>query len=335
MNFSPVLFGAGLLLSPIGLRVSEAAPPFREVYEVLRTNLAGMNEAELNQAAVDGLLEQLRGRASFVRATDSTNPALARLLIVDQEVAVARVGEWNRRLASELAAQLRAAATTNQIKGLVLDLRFAAGDDYGAVVSVAELFVKAGGELLDWGNGLVRSTADKPAFDVPIAVLVNRTTLGAPEALAGVLRENGVALVLGNTTAGRALAGRELTLSNGRQLRVAATPVKLGGGAEIPAGGLVPDIVVKVDAASEKSLASEPYGSNPNLRAGTNAPSLRPGRTRRPSEADLVRERRNSTNELETAPAADAPAKPVIVDPVLARAVDLFKGLAVIRRNRS
>jgi hypothetical protein len=52
----------------------------------------------------------------------------------------------------------------------------------------------------------------------------------------------------------------------------------------------------------------------------------------------LVRERREGTNlnvENFTAARDREPEKPAIRDPVLARAVDLLKGLAVVRRVRS
>jgi hypothetical protein len=52
----------------------------------------------------------------------------------------------------------------------------------------------------------------------------------------------------------------------------------------------------------------------------------------------LVRERREGTNlntDDFTAVRDREPEKPLIRDPVLARAVDLLKGLAVVRRARS
>jgi C-terminal processing protease CtpA/Prc len=279
------------------------------------------------------LLTQFRGRAALVGTIAPTNPAVSKFSVIERNVAVARVGRFDSRLAGELAGNYRAAGATNKLKGLVLDLRFTEGDDYGTVVSVAELFTAKDQDLLDWGQGMVKSGANAGAMDLPVVVLVNRETLGAPEALAGVLRENGAALVLGSTTAGRALAGREFPLSSGHKLRIASTPVKLGDGSEIPADGLKPDITVVVPLEQEKSLVADPYGSTISVTVSTNSPTSRPARSRRLSEADLVRERREATNQ--TAPVREAqPGKPAILDPVLARAVDLLKGLAVVRGSQ-
>lgn len=327
-----------VLLLPSGRALAaDAGPEFREIYELLRTNLTGTTEAELNQAAVNGLLGELRGRASLVGVMgDSTNPAVARFSVFDRSVAVARVGQFDSRLAPALVANFSAVTATNKVKGLVIDLRFVAADDYAAAARVAELFVAKDSGLLDWGTGLVKATAEKPAIEVPVAVLVNRETLGAPEALAAVLRETGRALVIGNASAGRALAGQEFALAGGRRLRVAVTPVKLADGTTIPTEGLKPDITVAVTLEQEKAFLAQPFASLMTNAGSTNAPSSRPARSRRLSEADLVRERREGTNDLENPPAREAVAeKQVLSDPVLARAVDLLKGLAVIRGARS
>jgi hypothetical protein len=72
-------------------------------------------------------------------------------------------------------------------------------------------------------------------------------------------------------------------------------------------------------------------GTISNAPAGTNAASRRA----RITEADLVRERREGKSLEEFTPARDRePLKPQISDPALARAVDLLKGLAVVRRSQ-
>ena len=309
-------------------------PDFREVYESLRTNLPGISEGELNQAAVAGLLQQMRGRAALADSAAPTNSALQKFIVVERNIAVAGVRRIDAPLKAELTAEFRAVARTNRLKGLVLDLRFATGDDYAAAASLAELFVAKDRELLDWGAGPVKSTAGEVTIDLPVVVLVNQETLGAAEVLAGMLRECGIALILGNPTSGRAYAARELALSGGQKLRIGTVPVKLGDGSEIPTTGLAPDITVAVGLDQERILAAEPFGPVGN---STNAPPARPARSRRPSEADLVRERRElQTNQPSLAAAREAaPDKPAIADPVLARAVDLLKGLAAVRSNRS
>jgi hypothetical protein len=197
--------------------------------------------------------------------------------------------------------------------------------------------------MLDWGGGLVKSKNKDNAIRFPLAVLVNRDTSGSAEALAAVVREAGVGLILGGRTAGGGMIKQEFSLKNGQRLRIATSPVKLGDGSTLSAQGLKPDIEVAVNLEDERAYRDDAYAILPKAGGasvllaspgeGTNRPSRR-----RISEADLVRERREGTNintDDFTALRDREPEKPMIRDPALARAVDLLKGLAVVRRARS
>jgi hypothetical protein len=322
-----------------------ALPDFQEVFELVRAHLPGVTESELNRAAVEGLLARLEGRVQLAGAaggaTETNAPALAEARLLENEVAWFRVARVADGLAGELADRLSQWSASNRLAGVVLDLRFAGGDDYAAAAAVADLFLTDEKPLLDWGQGVARSAKKFNALRLPAAVLVNRETSGAAEALAAVLREVGAGLILGNRTAGRARTWTEFPLRNGQRLRIAAAPVKLGDGTPLPDGGLKPDIDVAVAPQQERALYENPYGSaaDTNLLASagaeTGADTNRPARRFRPTEADLVRARREGRILTNEPPAREpAPMRPVIRDPVLARAVDLIKGLAVVRAAR-
>jgi hypothetical protein len=327
---------------------SNAAPDFQEVYELLRSHLTGVSEAELNRATVEGLLTNLRGKVSLLAADGSsgektTGALVAKAILLEGDVAYLRVGRVADGLAGEVSESYQQLSGTNQLKGVVLDLRFVGGDDFAAAAAVADLFVAKTRPLLDWGDGMAKSKEKENEVKAPAAVLVNRDTSGAAEALAAILRETGVGLILGSKTAGGAMIAKEFPLKDGQRLRIATVPVKLGDGSPMSAQGVKPDIEVAVTAEDERAYLEDAYAVLPrtNLASGiftsaegTNRPVRRP----RISEADLVRERREGTNlnlENFTAVRDREPEKPLIRDPVLARAVDLLKGLAVVRRARS
>ena len=151
------------------------------------------------------------------------------------------------------------------------------------------------------------SDAAKVAADLfagkklPLAILVNDETRGAAENLA-------------------------------TDLRTARAGLIFGGSTEIKT-----DIAVTVKAEEEKKFFENPYAllsqSETNSIATTNDFSTFIDHT---SEADLVRAKiKDGDEDANSAPAArPTPAKPVIRDPVLARAVDLIQGLAVVRQSR-
>jgi hypothetical protein len=178
-----------------------------------------------------------------------------------------------------------------------------------------------------------------------VAVLVNRQTSGAAEALAAVLREAGSGLILGNRTAGQAMIAQDFPLKNGERLRIATAPIKLGDGSTMSDQGLKPDITVEVAAADERGYYSDAYKvpKRAELLAGAGLTfTNRAGGTnrvvRRPlfNEAELVRERREGISEADiTALEERELEKPMVTDPVLARALDLLKGLALVRQSHS
>jgi hypothetical protein len=114
--------------------------------------------------------------------------------------------------------------------------------------------------------------------------------------------------------------------------------VKLAGGTPLPATGVVPDIQVTVSAADERAYWNDPYSVPAHTLAATNTVggvTNRPVRRTRTNEADLVRARREGLDphDENLRPREPEPELPVIRDPALGRAVDLLKGLAVVRRG--
>jgi C-terminal processing protease CtpA/Prc len=244
-----------------------------------------------------------------------------------------------------LRAAYRHLALTNELKGLVLDLRYADGIDYGAAAAAAGLFTAKAEPLLDWGSGVVSSEEKTNAIRLPVAVLVNRHTAGAAEALAAMLRETGAGLILGSQTAGQATILSEFPLSTGEQLRIAVGPVKLGDGTVLPADGLPPDIRINVSPEAERVYYADAYAQFPTNNASlarsntNNTPGTTNVASRRVrfNEAELVREHREGLDrDLDTdnspLPPRTEPPKPLVSDPVLVRALDLVKGLALVRR---
>ena len=320
---------------------------------MLRTNLTGATDDNLNRAAIEGLLSRFPGKVSLVggAADGSAIPqggtALSKSAVLENDVVYLRIGRVAGNLANELSAAYRALTTTRKAAGIVLDLRFVGGDDSASAQATANLFVS------------------KKIVAGSLVVLVNGETRGAAEALAAALRHAGAGLIIGNPTAGEATTFKEFPLRNGERLRIATTPVKLGNGPAIPSGGLQPDIAVTVSADDERAFWENPYAiagaerqqcqgghqqfsavCGPHQRGGFGAaeaarrenhwnvrvPCAGHGFTR----AGLIRRPGgDNAGDEDSAPSrAAGPQTPVIHDPVLARAVDLIKGLAIVRESR-
>ena len=325
-------------------------PKFDEVYQLLRAHLNGSSEADLNRAAVEGLLAQLKSGAMLVGggAAGEEAPApstLGKSIIYDDSFAYLRVLKVETNLAGQLMASYRDMAATNKtkIKGLVLDLRFAGGTDFAAAAAAADCFLNADQPLLECGGVMARSTKKDNAITVPLAVLLNSKTSEAAEGLAAVLRQTSTGLLLGTESAGRASLFKDFPLSDGGKLRIAVGEIKLGDGTVFH-GGIKPDIVVKTNPEDEKAYWEHPWQmpgeAGKTNAAGTNvtASSSRTngGAFRRFNEAELVREQRDGADlEAEFGGGGRFQTDPgltIVRDPVLARALDLLKGLAVVQK---
>jgi len=249
------------------------------------------------------------------------------------------VGQVGGGLADQLAAACRGLAATNKIAGVTLDLRFAGGTDYAAAAAATDLFLTKKMPLLKWNHEVEASRPAREPIAGPLMILVNGETSGAAEALAAALREADAGLILGNPTAGLAMTTRDFPLKNGQWLRIASDPVKLGDGAVI--ARVRPDITVMVNLDDERAFLKNPYGTlttNGNSSAMDTNDFL--AFVDHTSEADLVRERLKTGDNSGVLAPASAPGqlspKPVRVmqDPVLARALDLIKGLAIVHESR-
>jgi len=222
-------------------------------------------------------------------------------------------------LAGSLAAPIlsradvgsRALAKSEILESNVAYLRVshvAAGlaDEIGIANGALTTTNKIGGTVLDlrFADGedaaAVTATANLlSARKLPLAILVNEQTRGAAVTLATTLREARTGLIFGPAPA-----------------------------------AVKPDIAIEENPADEKKFFENPYAA-----PATNEVAALPGTNDflpwvdHTSEADLVRAKIKDGDEFENPPPphAAAPQKPVIRDPALARAVDLIKGLAIVR----
>jgi hypothetical protein len=357
MRFGIATFAVGLwvFLEASGPLLADNNEPsdFQQVYNLIREHAAGVSEAELNRAAVKGLVSQLAPRVALVTddAPNGTSDAVDLVLksnVYEGQIGYLRIGRVEQGLSKAVADAYEKLGATNKLKGVVLDLRYAGGDNYEAAADTADLFISRKRPLIKLDSGVLQSRDKNDAIKLPVAVLVNHQTSKAAEALAAMVRETGTGLVLGNKTAGEAMIAQEFPLKAGERLRITTAPLELGDGTRMSSDGVQPDITVDVKPEDERAYYADAFKvigrtgtvagvglSLTNQPGGTNRAARRP----RFNEAELVRERREGINLDADGSAVNArtnePELPVVHDPALARALDLLKGLAVVRQSRS
>jgi len=151
-----------------------------------------------------------------------------------------------------LAARDLQIESGNQLAGVVLDLRNNPGGVLNAAVDVADAFLDDG--LIVKGVGRVRDARFEHyagegdvLSGVELAVLVNRGSASASEIVAGALRENGRARLVGETTYGKGSVQTVMPLTAGRAIKLTTARYLTPSGQSINGTGIEPDFVVHAD----------------------------------------------------------------------------------------
>ncbi len=137
----------------------------------------------------------------------------------------------------------------NQLKGVVLDLRNNPGGVLDAAVDVADAFLERG--LIVRGTGRIRESRFEHYADagdilsgVELAVLVNGGSASASEIVAGALKENNRARLVGETTYGKGSVQTVMPLTEGRAIKLTTARYLTPSGRSINGIGIAPDFVV-------------------------------------------------------------------------------------------
>jgi hypothetical protein len=340
MNMKQLLgLVAGLSLVVSG---QAASPSFQEVYSILRTNLVGINEADLEKASIEGLLGRLGNKALLLTnavskvETNAPQPTVARTAVFDTNYGYLRLGTFGEGAGKEVASVLNQLLSTNKLRGMVLDLRFAQGTNNQSAAEVADLFFPAS-KLVAKINGAEKRSTGNPVLDqTPVAILINRRTVDAAEVLAASLRAGRVGLLLGSPTAGSLSMYKDIPLSNGQILRVAKGEILFEDGSVMPFNGVVPDIKVEASLLDEQMYLLDAY-KQLTVDGATNKAPASP-QSRLINEAELVRRHKEGLNpdiDIVAVRPDAANSKTLVRDPALARALDLLKGLAMVREYRN
>jgi carboxyl-terminal processing protease len=154
------------------------------------------------------------------------------------------------RAISNLLAQRQGAP----LKGLVIDLRNNPGGVLDSAVEVADQFLAAGTIVTADGRTpdarfRMDATPGELLAGTRIAVLVNGGSASAAEILAGALKDNGRAMLVGRRTYGKGSVQTVIPLADGRALKLTTSHYATPSGAKIDQRGIDPD--VQVDGPDE------------------------------------------------------------------------------------
>ena len=139
------------------------------------------------------------------------------------------------------------------LRGLVLDLRSNPGGLLNAAVEAADAFLDDGLIVrtqgrLSFSNASFHAKPGDLLAGAPVVVLVDAGTASAAEVLAGALRDQGRATVMGSRTFGKGSVQTVVPLDNGDSVKLTTARYFTPSGDSIQARGIRPDVLLRGEA---------------------------------------------------------------------------------------
>ncbi|NQT89773.1 MAG: S41 family peptidase [Candidatus Omnitrophica bacterium] len=167
-------------------------------------------------------------------------------------IAYVRIADFQRYTAGDLKKAM-GRLMKRDIRGLIIDLRSNPGGLLSSAISSSGLFLEKGDIVvitkgrIKKQNMVFRSKTQTPYPDFPIVVLVDRGSASASEILAGALRDNDRAVIMGTKTFGKGSVQTVVPLSDGSAVRITTSLYLTPSGEVIHNKGITPDVEVKYD----------------------------------------------------------------------------------------
>jgi carboxyl-terminal processing protease len=185
-----------------------------------------------------------------------------------------RISQFSETTGPDTLAAVRALQheAGGKLRGIVLDLRNNPGGVLDAAVEVSDAFLEQGTIVSAEGRSAesrfrMEADAGDLARGAPIAVLVNEGSASAAEIVAGALRDNGRAKLLGQKTFGKGSVQTVLPLEDGEALKLTTSRYFTPSGVSIHERGIEPDHPLPLPDVAD--LAADPGAGerDPEIRA--------------------------------------------------------------------
>lgn len=229
--------------------------------------IAAVNEEETGGWSVEEAVSKIRGKkGTTVKLTivrgdqevkdytvtrDDITVKSVEWEVTDDNIGIMRISRFGETDTVSLARQAAQEFKDKGVKGVVLDLRGNGGGYVQASVDVASLWLDGDTVVSERREGEVieeLKAARNPVLKgVPTTVLIDGGSASASEILAGALKDNGAAKLIGTKTYGKGSVQRIIDLAGGAQLKVTIAKWFTPNGQNIDQEGIAPDIEVKYD----------------------------------------------------------------------------------------
>jgi len=163
--------------------------------------------------------------------------------------------EGSQQLDSEIQKLIDGGA-----EGIIFDLRNNLGGVLTDAIEVSDLFLDEGTIVTVKGRSEDKDVTDEYTArkgkysNIPLVVLINEFSASASELVAGALKDNDRALLIGERSHGKGVVQVLYELSDGSGIKFTTARFFLPSGISIQGTGIEPDILVELEPDSEEDL---------------------------------------------------------------------------------
>ena len=252
--------------------------------------------------------------------------------MLDDEIGYIRLVQFQEHSLEEFEEGLKELEDKG-IQALVLDLRWNPGGLLTSAIGIADLFLEKGRLIVETRGRnkelemQARATSHQILVDVPMVILINKGSASGSEIVAGALRDNYRAVLVGTTSFGKGSVQSVLPLSredNAPGIRLTTGRYYTASQRVIQDNGIEPDVKVEMSIEEMKEFFKRKYREledveeeekalNENLDLPEEVESKLPG----DEDEENAVEEDNDDEEDE------------IHDPQLRTAIDILKGILI------
>jgi carboxyl-terminal processing protease len=209
-------------------------------------------------------------KLTLTRETLKNAPLVAKT--IDPDTAYLQVPTFDKGKSDEIAAQLKQLISAGDSK-IVLDLRDCAGGGEEEGEKTANLFLDHGLITYLYGQRYPRKEVVAQASDqitkLPLVVLINQSTAGPGEIVAGAILDNKRGDVVGVTSFGVGVYQKLIPVGDGSALLLSVAKYYTPDGKPIPGNGVTPNVMQSAEneaAAASGETAPPKFGGPDDMQ---------------------------------------------------------------------
>ena len=146
--------------------------------------------------------------------------------LISDSIGYIKTRSFTRNISKEVIDAFKDMKVNSGLKGLVLDLRGNPGGLLNEAISMANIFIDRGQEIVytkgknkDWDKSY-KARYEAIDTDIPLAVLINRSSASASEIVSGAIQDLDRGVVIGQRSFGKGLVQQTRKLSYNAQMKV-------------------------------------------------------------------------------------------------------------------